>query len=99
MAIESMSGGEAVNKKNVSVAEAKQTLSDLLGRVAYGGETITITRRGRAVARLVPVDKGGDRQHLADAKGWLPADDRFFEIINRVIANRSKHKPRVLRKK
>ncbi len=87
-----------MKKRSVSVAEAKQNLSDILGRVAYGKETITITRRGKPVARLVPVDKGGRSLHLADAKGWLPADDTFFEIIERVIANRAKHRPRILRK-
>lgn len=44
------------------------------------------------------MDKGEDRHHLGDAKGWLPADDGFFEIIDRVIANRAKHKPRILRR-
>lgn len=38
-------------KKNVSVAGAKQNLSDLLGRVAYGKESMTITRRAKPVAR------------------------------------------------
>lgn len=35
--------------------EAKTHLARLLDRVA-GGETVTITRRGRPVARLVPVE-------------------------------------------
>ncbi len=37
----------------VGVFEAKTRLSELLERVA-AGEEITITRRGRAVARLIP---------------------------------------------
>jgi len=32
--------------KEVSVAEAKKHLSELLGRVAYGGERIMISKRG-----------------------------------------------------
>ena len=40
----------------VNVADAKRRFSDLLGRVAYGRETILITRRGRPMARLVPVE-------------------------------------------
>ena len=39
-----------------NVADAKRHFADLLGRVAYGGETITITRRGKPMAQLVPVD-------------------------------------------
>jgi len=44
---------------SVNVAEAKQRLSDLLGRVAYGRETVLITRRVRPMARLVPPDETG----------------------------------------
>ena len=44
-----------------SVSEAKANLSALLDRVR-GGETVTITNRGRAIARLVPAagSVGGD---------------------------------------
>jgi len=37
----------------VGLFEAKTHLSDLVAR-AFAGETITITKHGRAVARLVP---------------------------------------------
>ena len=47
--------------ESVNVAEAKKRLSDLLGRVAYGGETVLITRRGRPMARLVPPETTGGR--------------------------------------
>ena len=55
----------------VNVADAKRHFSDLLGRVAYGGETITITRRGKPMARLVPVDADATAPHVADVQGWL----------------------------
>ena len=49
----------------VGVCEAKTHLARLLDRVA-GGETVTITRRGRPVARLVPVeDDAADRSRRA----------------------------------
>lgn len=41
--------------KIVAVYEAKNRLSELLAAVE-GGETVSITRRGRPVARLVGVD-------------------------------------------
>jgi len=85
-----------MTKKAVGVAEAKQHLSDLLGRVAYGGETIVITRRGKPVARLVPVDEAESAVHLADAKGWLSGEDEFFKIIERLVAGRGRHRPRVI---
>ncbi|MEK6608820.1 MAG: type II toxin-antitoxin system prevent-host-death family antitoxin [Myxococcota bacterium] len=37
------------------VSQAKGRLGDLLLRVAYGGETVVITRHGRPIVRIVPV--------------------------------------------
>ena len=41
----------------IGAFEAKNRLSELL-RAAEAGRSVVITRRGRAVARLVPVDDG-----------------------------------------
>src|SRR5262245_8693448 len=41
----------------VNVAEAKRRLSELVGRVAFGGARVLITRRGRPMAKLVPPDE------------------------------------------
>lgn len=46
--------------REVGAFEAKSKLGSLLDRVERG-EEIVITRRGRAVARLVPADPGFDR--------------------------------------
>jgi hypothetical protein len=35
--------------------------------------------------------------HLSNAKGWLEDDDPFFEAIDRISQERSKHVPRILR--
>lgn len=45
---------------DVGVYQAKTHLPDLLARVAHG-EQITITRHGRAVARLVPAEPAAQR--------------------------------------
>lgn len=75
----------------VSVADAKKNLSDLLGRVAYGGEEILITRRGNPIALLVPASaKGG----LGGIRGWLENDDPFFKGMNKIMKNRKKLKGR-----
>jgi prevent-host-death family protein len=78
----------------VSVAEAKQHLSELLGRVAFAGETVTIAKRGKPMAKLVPVSTPDIAPRLADAQGWLRDDDPFFEHIERTVAERTQHKPR-----
>ena len=43
----------------IGAFDAKTRLGDLLDRVEHG-EAITITRRGKPVARLVPVDQDGE---------------------------------------
>ena len=81
----------------ITVANAKRHLADLLGRVASGGETITITQHGKPVARLIPVDSDVAAPHVAEAQGWLEDDDPFFTTINTIVADRETHHPRVLR--
>ena len=52
--------------RKIGAFEAKTHLSALLDAVAQG-ETITITKRGRPVARLVPPE-APDHYRAADAK-------------------------------
>lgn len=54
---------------SVSAYEAKTHLSALLAR-ASAGESITITKHGRPLARLVPVD---DRPRLAEVAREMAA--------------------------
>ena len=77
-----------------NVAEVKKHLSEFLGRVAFGNTRILITKRGKPMARLVPVET--DDRHLGDAKGWLDDDDVFFDTIERIVSDRSRHHPRCL---
>jgi prevent-host-death family protein len=44
------------NVPAVSVADARSDLADLLNRVAYGKERLVITRHGRELAALVPIE-------------------------------------------
>jgi prevent-host-death family protein len=80
----------------LNVAEAKKRFSDLLGRVAYGGETILILRRGKPMAKLVPPGQGEGNPHLADLKGWLDDEDPFFSLVEAQIRRRGARPPRVL---
>ncbi len=79
--------------KRVSVAEAKKSLSELLGRVAYARESITIVKRGRPMARLVPVTEAGSPS-LADVKGWLDEGHPFFRQMDRIVKERHRRRPR-----
>lgn len=69
--------------KSVGVHEAKTQLSQLLRRVA-AGEEITITRRGREVARLVPPEKPSIRR-LGFERGRLVVPDDFDDPLPETV--------------
>jgi prevent-host-death family protein len=80
-----------MNNTEYSVAEAKKRFSELLSRVAYGRERITIAKRGKPLAMLVPPTAEAGSDHLAKVEGWLENRDPFFKIVNQVVKNRQKH--------
>jgi len=84
-----------MNNVEYSVAEAKKHFSGLLSRVAYGRERITIAKRGKPLAMLVPPAAEAGPDHLAKVEGWLENSDSFFKIMNQVVKNRQKHFPRI----
>jgi len=79
-----------------SVAEAKKHFSELLSRVAYGRERITIAKRGKPLAMLVPPAAEPGSDHPGKVEGWLENSDPFFKIVNQIVKNRQKHFPRTL---
>jgi prevent-host-death family protein len=88
-----------IREETINVAEAKKQLSTLLGRVAFGKETILIMRRGRPMARLIPPDDEPAELGLATVRGWLPDDDPFLAAVEEIVTARVKHRPRVLGKR
>lgn len=64
--------------REVGAFEAKNKLSELLKEVEQGGEVV-ITRRGKAVAKLVRPDASGDRSKA------LAAARRIMELRKGVI--------------
>jgi prevent-host-death family protein len=63
--------------ERVGIYEAKAKLSDLVERVRRGGE-VTITRHGKAVAKLVPAE-GTGKSSRAEA---FAAIDRLQRELN-----------------
>jgi prevent-host-death family protein len=81
----------------LNVAEAKRRFSDLLGQVAYRGETIVISRRGRPMAKLVPVgEEPALPCRLLEIEGWMEEDDPFLSAVEGITSRRRRHAPRVL---
>lgn len=85
-------------KREVSVAEAKKHFSALLGRVAYAGERILISKRGQPMAVLVPPSEVAGTRDLSEVRGWLDPDDPFFETIDQIVQARAEHIPRASKK-
>jgi len=86
-----------MSPKTYSVAEAKKHFSDLLGRVAYGGESILISKRGKPLAMLVPSTREAAQDHLSRVEGWLEESDSFFDIVDQIVLERERHSPRIRR--
>ena len=82
----------------VSMAEAKARLSELVRQVEITHEPINITRRGKIVATLRPVSAEGEqpeRKHWVYEMAGLFADHpEVCDEIDRVYAERSRHMPR-----
>ena len=55
-------------------------------------EHIIITRHGRPVAQLAPLDE--TPTHLSEVKGWVDDHDAIFPIWESIVADRAKHLPR-----
>lgn len=52
----------------VSVSEARDNLSDLLGKVQHGREDVTIERHGKPVAVMISVEAMAYYEALEDAE-------------------------------
>lgn len=75
----------------ITTVEARDKLAELVNRVAFGRERVTITRRGKALAVLVPVEDVEalealeDRIDLREAKKAMaePGDNIPWEQIKK----------------
>lgn len=61
----------------IQASEFKARCLALLDQVASTGEEIVVTKRGRPVAKLVPIDDGGE---LVGSVTFLGADDELFSV-------------------
>jgi len=50
----------------VTTVEARNEFAEIVNRAAYGKERITLTRRGKAIAAIVPIEDAELLQALED---------------------------------
>ena len=67
----------------VSIGRVKRDISELVNRVAYGGERIVLTSRGRPKAALVSIEdyerlrQGQAEERAARWQAWVAQADRL----------------------
>ncbi len=61
----------------VSTREARENFSDVVNRVAYGKERIVLTRRGKPVVAVVPID---DVEILEAMEDKIDLDDAISAL-------------------
>lgn len=76
--------------KELRVSDARDSLADIVNRVRYTGERVTLTRRGRAVAALVPVEDAELLEWLEDQTDLDAAHRALNEPGDRVSWDRLK---------
>jgi len=76
-----------MTETHISIGRVKRDISDLVNRVAYGGERIVLTSRGKPKAVIVSVEdyqrlerEGADRA-LARWEAWLAESRRVVADI------------------
>ena len=74
----------------VSIGQVKRDISELVNRVAYGGERIVLTSRGKPKAALVSIEdlerlqQAQTRDNLARWETWVAQTDALVaEILAR----------------
>ncbi|MCA9790762.1 MAG: type II toxin-antitoxin system prevent-host-death family antitoxin [Candidatus Eremiobacteraeota bacterium] len=77
-----------------SIAEAKKNLSRILGQVSLARATVEITKHGKPIARIVPIDSEQDQPPFKGWPGWVDDSDEFFGSVAEIMTSR--HRPRVL---
>jgi prevent-host-death family protein len=65
----------------VSVTEARENLSDLLGKVQHGQEDVLIQRHGKTVAVMISVEAMAHYEALEDAELGKMGEAAYAEYL------------------
>ncbi|WP_103333909.1 type II toxin-antitoxin system Phd/YefM family antitoxin [Pseudotabrizicola formosa] len=65
----------------VSVSQARETLSDLLGKVQHGREDVTIERHGKPVAVMISVEAMAYYESLEEAELAKMGAEAYAEYL------------------
>ena len=65
---------------DVSIADGRRNLAELVNRVAYGKERVVLTRHGKRLCALVPIDDLSFLDKLRAATTRSDIDDALAEM-------------------
>ena len=64
----------------LSTAEARDQFSDVINRAAYGKERVVLTRRGKALVAVVPIEDFELLRELEDYYDAKAADEALEDV-------------------
>lgn len=64
---------------SVSVSQARDDFAELVNRAAYKDQRVIVTRRGRAIAAIVPIEDVAYLERLEDEYDLKTADEARAE--------------------
>lgn len=67
--------------KHITTAEARKNMAELVNRAAYGGERFVVTRHGKELVAIVPLE---DATLLDRLRGLL--EQRDYEAAMKAVA-------------
>ncbi len=65
---------------HVTVSEARESFADLVNRVAYGNERVLVTRHGRPIAAIIPIEQVEFLERAEDEYDHRMADEALKEL-------------------
>ncbi|MBI3749242.1 MAG: type II toxin-antitoxin system Phd/YefM family antitoxin [Chloroflexi bacterium] len=65
---------------HISVSEARETFADVVNRVAYRNERVLVTRRGKPVAAIIPVEQVEFLERAEDEFDIRMANEALAEL-------------------
>lgn len=75
----------------VSALEVRKNLGEILNRILYRGEEILVERKGKPVAKIVPINKTVTKTrkvNIEDAstirKGWERYQDEIGDALSKI---------------
>jgi prevent-host-death family protein len=69
---------------HIGVSQARESFAELVNRAAYGGERVLVSRRGRPIAAIVPINDIEFMERMEDQLDLQAAQEALADPANAV---------------